>query len=67
MMPIEYTFVQDFLKRIHEKKQLQTDHILNTTLLQMDYAERRGYVQALGDAEAIINELKSLYFPDYPQ
>ncbi len=64
-LPLEYAFVQDFLKRIKEKKQLQVDHVLNATLLQMDYAERRGYIQAMSEAEVIIEELKSHYFPEY--
>lgn len=64
-LPIEYTFTQDFIKRIRDKKQFHTDAVLNSTLEQMDYAERRGYIQALSEAESIILELQKHYFPEY--
>jgi len=31
----------------------------------MDYAERRGYIQALIEAEIIILDLQKHYFPEY--
>lgn len=63
--PLEFVFAQEFLKEIRSKKKLQTDSILNETLLQMDYAERRGYVQALNDCETIFTDLQKRMLPEY--
>ena len=63
--PLEYTFVQDYLRRIKEKKQTQTDYVLSGTLDQVVYAENIGYIRALQDAETIILDLRAQFFPDF--
>jgi hypothetical protein len=63
--PLEYTFVQDYLRRIKEKKLNQTNYVLSGVLDQVTYAQNIGYIQALSDAEVIIEDLKSQFFPEY--
>lgn len=63
--PLEFIFAQTFLKEIRERRKRQVDHLLAETLPHVEYAEQRGYVQALTDADTIFVDLMKQMLPEF--